>query len=117
MALGVESTCINHPAIEATHRCKQCGKPVCGACRVQAPTGNFCSENCRESYQQFADRAEQLDRAAPRPSQLWRVRRFIQRLVVLLVVAAFAAVVATYMGFDLPVVSEFIRQFLDAGTG
>jgi hypothetical protein len=116
MALGVESACINHPAIEATHRCKQCGKPVCGDCRVQAPKGNFCSENCLDTYQQFIERAEQLDRATPKPSQLWRLRRIVQRLIVFFIPLAFFAFLATYMGYDVPVIGDFIRQLIHAAT-
>jgi hypothetical protein len=116
VALGVESACINHLSIEATHRCKQCGRPVCGACVVPAPTGNFCSEPCRDSYQQFAERAEELERNAPKPKRMWRSRRFVLRLCILVAVAALVVVLATYMGFDVPVVGEFVKQILIAGS-
>ena len=112
MALKVDSACINHPSVEAAGRCKQCGKPFCSACRIQGPTGNFCSEECRDKHQAFTQRAAELDakRKAGTGRRIWYLVRtiLIWTLVILLAVG-----IATYFGIEVPVLSNVVRAIID----
>jgi hypothetical protein len=36
--------CANHPTVETSLRCNQCGKPICAKCAVRTPTGYRCKE-------------------------------------------------------------------------
>ena len=47
---------------------------------------------------------------------MWRFRRFILRFSIVVAVVALGVVLATYMGFDVPVVGEFVKQILIAGS-
>jgi hypothetical protein len=53
--------CINHPGMEAVGRCLQCSKPVCKQCGIVSVTGLYCSEVCREKYEQYMHRAQALE--------------------------------------------------------
>lgn len=110
MAIGTESGCINHPAIEAVGRCKQCGKPFCGACRIQGPTGNFCSDECKSKHETFMQRAAQLDKMSKRggfTSKLW----FLGKKIVIFALFFLAIAVALhFIGVDIPVVSPILRN-------
>ncbi len=67
MLAGSQSGCINHPGIEASYRCKQCGIGVCGGCVQMTPSGHFCSQVCREKFEQFSARAKALDDKMKKP--------------------------------------------------
>lgn len=98
--------CINHPGIEAAARCKMCAKPVCKACVKPGPTGNFCSDVCRQKHEQFAVRAQQLDGKA-RSSFFPKVRAFIVSLLVVIVGLGAVGFVATM--FEIPLLSGITR--------
>jgi hypothetical protein len=112
MAIGTESGCINHPAIEAVGRCKQCGKPFCGTCRVQGPTGNFCSEDCKSKHEVFTQRAQQLDtmsRSGGFLNKLW----FLGKKIIVFALFFLAVAVALhFIGLNVPVVSPVIRNIM-----
>jgi cation transport ATPase len=111
MLNGSVSGCINHPGIEAVARCKQCGKPVCGACMVSGPTGRFCSDACKEKHERFIRRAQELEKTRPRTGNLAKkLRRLIVKLVILVAVLLVLGWVAVY--FDIPVVGAVARRVL-----
>ncbi|MHC4249932.1 MAG: B-box zinc finger protein [Planctomycetota bacterium] len=39
-------SCANHPDQPALFWCKACAKPVCAACVVRTPRGNYCGQDC-----------------------------------------------------------------------
>lgn len=99
------SSCTAHPTTEAIGRCKQCGKPFCGQCRVQGPTGNFCSEDCRKAHEAFLQRAKQLDDMKARGSVGKFVRNGITIAALILIVSA----IAHYFGYAVPVIGGFLE--------
>lgn len=105
---GRISTCINHPAVSATARCKQCGKPVCPACTISSPLGTFCSDTCREKYEAFSKRVQELDRDTTRAR--WNIgvklRQFFSFLIVVLVVLVLLGVIGTL--FQVPILSQWV---------
>lgn len=101
------SACINHPSIEATVRCKQCGTPVCNACMVAGATGRFCSNACRDKHQAFVQRAQQLDGKA-RTSFFAKLRRWAGWLIMAALVAVVLGVVGTL--FEVPVLTPLVYQ-------
>ncbi len=98
------STCTAHPSTEAIGRCKQCGKPYCGACRVQGPTGYFCSEGCKTNHEAFIQRAKKLDDM----KSGFQFGTFIRNAVMVIVILAIGSVIAHYFGYDIPVVGGFL---------
>ncbi len=109
------SSCINHPAVSATTRCKQCGKPICPACVISSPLGNFCSDVCRERFENFTKRVQDLDRETSRAR--WNIgtklRQFFSFLIFVIVVLITLGVVGTL--FNIPVLSQvvfFVRSWL-----
>ncbi|MDQ1256290.1 MAG: hypothetical protein QG656_886 [Candidatus Hydrogenedentes bacterium] len=114
--INAGSGCINHPGVEAAARCRQCGKPVCGACVVSGPTGKFCCEECKGKHENFVQRAEQLDVKKRRGTgMLVGLRRLIVKGIILVAVVLFGAGAATYFGgFEIPVLSDIIRRILSA---
>jgi len=55
------SGCINHPAVEAVARCKQCGKPLCSDCRLVTEDGLFCSDRCAQMAHVFTVKSRDLE--------------------------------------------------------
>jgi hypothetical protein len=104
------SGCINHPGVEAVARCKQCGKPVCGACVVTGPTGRFCSEACKEKHEKFVSRAQALQRTSRSAGTLTKLRRLLIKLVILL--AAIVALGFVVVYFEIPVAADIVRKVL-----
>ena len=113
MALGVPSVCVHHPSIEAAVRCKQCGTPVCGTCKVSGPTGNFCSEECRAKHEQFIRRAQELEKRRPMVGWWTKIQRLLVKLVVLIALVLFIASLLTYFGVEVPVLSEQLRRYIN----
>jgi hypothetical protein len=111
MALGSESGCINHPGVEAVIRCKQCGRPACSVCRVKGPTGDFCSDACKDKHQAFVARAQQLEsgRKVRRPFPLWRIVRKALAWSLLLVLVV---LIAAIFGVEIPYLTPLLRQIL-----
>lgn len=97
------SSCVNHASVAAIGRCKQCGKPFCSACECKGPTGNFCSDECKAAHETFMRRAEKLD---DMKKKSWGLS--IKKVVVAAIVLLVVAVGADYMGFEIPVLSEFV---------
>lgn len=97
------SGCINHPGVEAVTRCKQCSRPVCGACIESGPTGHFCSTTCRDKHQAFYLRAQQLD-GKGRGSTGLKLRKLIAWLITAVVVCAVLGLIATLV--YIPVLSD-----------
>lgn len=105
---GRLSSCINHPSVSATARCKQCGKPVCGACVINSPLGSFCSDACRERFEAFSKRVQELDRDTARAR--WNIgtklRQFFSFLIFVAVVLITLGVIGTL--FNIPVLSQWV---------
>lgn len=107
---AMRSSCVNHPSIESVNRCKQCGKPFCGACEVIGPTGRFCSDGCKQSHEAYVQRAQQLDVAGG--GFLSRIGRRVKKV---LVFAAFFLVICLILIFffniNVPIIGPFVNQF------
>lgn len=101
------SGCINHPGVEAVIRCKQCGKPVCGACVVVAASGRYCSEACQQKNDIFMQRAAQLEVKTQGKFAL-RLREWIGKIVALLLVLLALGLLATFV--NIPVLSELVYR-------
>jgi len=52
--------CANHPDIETSLRCNNCGKYICPKCAVRTPTGYRCRE-CVRGHQKVFETAQPLD--------------------------------------------------------
>lgn len=112
MSSGMLSSCLNHPAVEAVGRCKQCGKPFCATCELLGPTGKFCSDPCKQRHESFVKRASKLDEMR-RTSGLFG--KLMDRLKKLLVYAAAVLVIAVIVHFfhvRVPILSDFINSIL-----
>jgi hypothetical protein len=109
MVEATRSACINHPGIEATHRCKQCGKPVCDTCVVLGPTGRFCSENCKTTHENFVQRARQLE-TKTRSGFGMRLRNAFGFLIVAVVVTAVVLGIGFF--FEVPVLRDIAARLL-----
>ncbi|MCC6489019.1 MAG: hypothetical protein IT364_16085 [Candidatus Hydrogenedentes bacterium] len=109
MALGgIGSTCINHRSIESVGRCKQCGKPFCGACKVTGPTGLFCSEECKVKHENFIDRAQKLDAKRGPLGLKAKLRKLVSTIISLVVLALVVGVIASL--FEIPVLSDWVLR-------
>lgn len=114
MVDATHSACINHPAIEATGRCKQCGRPMCDACTVTGPTGRFCGEPCERKHEAFVQRARELEaRSASRSRSLFGVR--LRALVGGLLKGGVLAAVVLGVGywFEVPVLHAAAEWLLE----
>lgn len=107
MAMGTSSGCVNHPGIQSTARCKQCNKPVCNACRVDAPTGAFCSEVCREKFETFVQRAAQLEQMR-KPARFGKVvKGLIGKLIVIFILLLALGILGSVM--EVPVLTPLVE--------
>lgn len=111
MSRTMYSACINHPAIEATARCKACLKPICNACKVVGPTGIFCSGECKEKYEQFVERAARMDAMQkPKAFNLARIRSYLVKAVLLALVVLVAGFVASVFDVEVPILSDIVDK-------
>jgi hypothetical protein len=79
-----------------------------------APSGTFCSEPCKQKYEQFIQRAQQLE-AMRRPKGLFTLalKRFLGKSVVYLLLILFALVVATVVfQVRIPILSPVVGKIL-----
>src|SRR5262245_7068663 len=112
MPAGLASSCLNHPTVEATGRCKQCSKPFCDTCAVRGPTGNFCSQECKQRHEAYVQRAAKLDDMQRDTSFFAKTWIRIRKLLVFAIVALILAVVAHFLGVQVPVLSDLINQYV-----
>ena len=106
MLEGTQSGCINHTTVPATARCKQCSRPVCGKCVVVASFGRFCSEACRDQYQDFVNKAE-VNESSRKRFSTFRIGPWIRKAVVLLILLGAIGFVASVT--RIPVLSPLVR--------
>ncbi|HIJ65478.1 MAG TPA: hypothetical protein HPP77_05945 [Candidatus Hydrogenedentes bacterium] len=106
MAKGVESVCVNHPGVEAIGHCKQCNKPFCSACRVQGPTGNFCSQGCKEKHEAFVQRAQQHEDKRGRLVMASTTKRWVKRAVILVIVLILLSLASAFTNYNIPILSD-----------
>jgi hypothetical protein len=107
MALsGVGSVCVNHPSVESVGRCKQCSKPFCNACKIQGPTGFFCSAECKQKHEVFVKRAQELDVKKGGLGLGYFLSRIVGWAVAILIIAVVLGVVGTI--FAIPVLSPLV---------
>jgi len=106
------SGCINHPDRQAIARCRQCGRPLCSDCRIEGPTGDFCSIACQEKHEQFVNRAQHMKVSAPGPSFSVLLKRFIIKLLLLLALILLMAGIA--VSCDLPVLNDLVHKAIAA---
>lgn len=113
MALaGTASGCINHPSVEAVGRCKQCSKPFCAACKIQGPTGFFCSAECKQKHEVFVKRAQELDVKRGGLGLGYMLSRIVGWAVAVLIIAVVLGVVGTI--FNVPVLSLLVLNVRSA---
>jgi len=112
MVSGTLSSCVNHPSIEATGRCKQCSKPFCDTCAVRGPTGIFCSQECKQRHEAYVQRAAKLDDMRRDTSFFAKSWIWIRKLIVFAIVALIIGVVLHYLGVTVPVLSDLLIQYL-----
>ena len=106
MTLGAESHCVKHREVKAVGRCRQCGSPFCGECRVDADRQSYCSMECRANHKRYAHRAEELDNRIRGAGLL----RLAKTLLFVAVVAAALAVGLHFFGIEVPVVSSMLGR-------
>lgn len=111
MPAGMISSCTNHPAVEASGRCKQCSKPFCDLCAVRGATGNFCSPACKEKHEAYVQRAAKLDDMQRGTSFFAKAWMRIQKLLVFAIVILVLAVVIHFFGVHVPVLSDFLNKY------
>jgi hypothetical protein len=111
MVSGTLSSCVNHPSVEATGRCKQCSKPFCDLCAVKGATGNFCSAHCKERHEAYVKRAAALDDRRRDTSFFAKLWMRIRKLLVFAIVALVLAVAAHFLGVNVPYLSDFINEY------
>ena len=111
MSSGALSSCINHPSIEATGRCKQCSKPFCDMCAVRGATGNFCSAVCKEKHEAYVKKAVALDDMTRGTSFFAKLWMRIQKLLAFAILILIIAVALHFFGVNVPILSDFITQF------
>lgn len=66
--------CFYHTGRPSVARCKQCGRPLCGDCKIVGTEGIFCSDKCLNSFGVFARRAEELEEKKGRTSNFSPIR-------------------------------------------
>ncbi len=105
---GRLSSCINHPGVSATARCKQCGKPLCPACTVSTPLGTFCSDVCREKFENFSKRVQELEQRSSKAK--WNVGVYVRKILSFLISVAVILVLLGVIGtiFNVPVLSQWV---------
>ena len=104
---GTQSGCINHPGVESTTRCKQCGRPVCNTCVVQGPTGRFCSAPCKQKHETFSQSAQAQDVKGRKPL-FTQAKNFVVTLIIVAAVLGAIGVACTV--FEVPVLSDLTRS-------
>lgn len=110
MAKGLSSTCTVHPGFEAIGRCKQCSKPFCSECQVKGPTGIFCCQECKETHEQFIQRAQQLDNMKKESSGLPSFLILLRKIIFISFALIIVGVGLHYFGIEVPVLSQLIRN-------
>ncbi|HNS33167.1 MAG TPA: B-box zinc finger protein [bacterium] len=78
--------CFYHTGRPAVTRCKQCGRPLCGDCKIVKHGGIFCSEKCAETYGVFAERAEELEARRATKSGIPAIVKTVIFLIVLFII-------------------------------
>jgi len=110
---GIRADCINHRGVEAVARCKQCNKAVCKSCLVVSAKGRFCSEACRDSYEEFFKRAQEAEARKGPSAKGAKALQFVGKILVLLLALVFIGAVLTFFDLvDIPMLSELVRKVL-----
>jgi hypothetical protein len=102
MAVAIKECCKMRAGTELG-RCKQCGSPYCTVCVVTGPTGRFCSQECKQKHEAFAQKAQQMQTKA-RGSTWIKVRQSIAYLIAM--AAIIAAAIFGLTLFEVPVLSD-----------
>ena len=77
--------CFYHTGRPSVARCKQCGRPLCGECRIVGAGGIFCIQKCLDSFSVFAQRAEEIEAKRTKPSGVKSLIKLIIFLAVLFI--------------------------------
>ena len=93
-------------------QCKQCGGPVTDMDQVVGETGIFCSDKCRDQYEEFAKRAVEMEDAHKKPRRRTRflLTLLYRRLVPILLVVIVLGAVAYFL--DLPFLGPLVGDLL-----
>jgi len=75
--------CFYHTGRNAVTRCKQCGRPLCGECKIIKPSGIFCSEKCASAFEVFKERAEEIEAKRTAKKRLPGIVRVLFLLAIL----------------------------------
>ena len=74
--------------------------------------GNFCSEACEEKNAAFVNRAAELEAASRNKPLFAGLARRVGKLLKWAVLLLIAAVIATFFGVNVPVVSDLVDSVL-----
>ncbi|MCX7705420.1 MAG: hypothetical protein N2115_04085 [bacterium] len=82
--------CFFHTGRPAVARCKQCGRPLCSACRKVTDLGIFCTDECAQTAKVHAERMQKIEeqRASYRGSKWSGIAKLIKVIVVLAILFA-----------------------------
>ena len=113
MAKGLSSTCTAHPGFEAIGRCKQCSKPFCSKCQTKGPTGIFCCAACKETHEQFVQRAQQMDNMRKDSTTFASIMIMARKLVFGVFALVIIGAILHFAGVNVPVLSSIIADLLN----
>ena len=89
-------------------RCKQCNQPITSGNMTQSAMGVFCSEGCRDKYEAFVERAQQLESMRKPRSFARLLKTFIGKLIVILILLVALGVLGAVMP-EIPVLGDAVR--------
>ncbi len=101
--------CANHPNVETTLRCNNCGKPICAKCAVHTPTGYRCRE-CIKTQQKIFNTSVWYD--YPVTFVIVAVLAFLGSLIGGLIAARFGFYIIILTLFLAPALGGVIAQIV-----
>ena len=94
--------------IDMGMRCKQCNQPITSANIAESAFGTFCSDSCKEKYEAFGQRAQQLESMRKPRSFARLLKTFIGKLIVILILLVALGVLGAVMP-EIPVLGDAVR--------
>ena len=84
------SDCFYHTGRPSVTRCKQCGRPLCGECKIIGDSGIFCSDKCRQSFDVFKKRADEIEERRGKSSKSRGLLRFLVFIIIIVLLYSVA---------------------------
>ena len=98
--------------IDMGMRCKQCNQPITSGNMTESAYGVFCSEGCKEKYETFVQRAQQLESMRKPFSMARMLKSFIGKLIVILILLIALVILGTVMP-EIPVLGDAAKWVRD----